>query len=70
MRIWGRLSSINVRKVVFTARLLGLPFQRIEAGGEFGVVRTPDYLARNPNALVPLLEDDGFVRWESNVYER
>jgi len=70
MRIWGRLSSINVRKVVFTARLLQLPFERIEAGGEFGVVRSPEYLARNPNAVVPLLDDDGFTLWESNVIVR
>lgn len=70
IRLWGRLSSINVRKVVFTLQLLGVPFERHEAGGAFGVVRTPDYLARNPNALVPLLEDDGFVLWESNVIVR
>ena len=55
IQLWGRLSSINVRKVVLTLRLLELPFERHEAGGTFGVVRTPDYLARNPNALVPLL---------------
>lgn len=70
IRIWGRLSSINVRKVVFTAKLLGLRFERLEAGGQFGIVQTPDYLARNPNALVPLLDDDGFTLWESNVIVR
>ncbi|TFZ07093.1 glutathione S-transferase family protein [Ramlibacter henchirensis] len=70
IRLWGRLSSINVRKVVFTLQLLELPFERTDAGGEFGVVRTPDYLARNPNALVPLLDDDGFELWESNVIVR
>lgn len=70
IRLWGRLSSINVRKVVFTLQLLGIPFERREAGGAFGVVRTPDYLAHNPNALVPLLDDDGFMLWESNVIVR
>lgn len=70
MVLWGRLSSINVRKVVFTLQLLGLPFERREAGGAFGVVRTPDYLAHNPNALVPLLDDDGYMLWESNVIVR
>jgi glutathione S-transferase len=33
-------------------------------------VRTPDYLARNPNALVPLLDDAGYTLWESNVIVR
>ena len=70
IRLWGRLSSINVRKVVFTLQLLEVPFERRDAGGTFGIVRTPDYLARNPNALVPLLDDDGFTLWESNVIVR
>lgn len=70
MVLWGRLSSINVRKVVFTLQLLRISFERREAGGAFGVVRTPDYLARNPNALVPLLDDDGYTLWESNVIVR
>ena len=70
LTIWGRISSINVRKVVYTAQELGLPFQRLDAGSEFGVVRTPEYLARNPNALVPLLEDGAVQLWESNVIVR
>jgi glutathione S-transferase len=70
LRIWGRMSSINVKKVVWTAQELGLEFQRTEAGGQFGVVRTPDYLRLNPNALVPVIEDGDFVLWESNVIVR
>jgi glutathione S-transferase len=70
LKIWGRISSINVRKVVFTAQELGLPFERIDAGSEFGIVKTPEYLARNPNALVPMLEDGELQLWESNVIVR
>ena len=70
LKIWGRLSSINVRKVVFTAQELGLPFERIDAGSAFGVVKTPEYLARNPNALVPLIDDGEVELWESNVIVR
>jgi glutathione S-transferase len=71
MKIWGRISSINVRKVVLTAQLLGIPFERIDAGAAFGIVQTPEYKAHNPNSLVPLLEeDDGFTLWESNVIVR
>jgi glutathione S-transferase len=70
LRIWGRLSSINVRKVVLAARWLGIPYERTDAGHEFGIVGSPEYLARNPNGLVPLIEDDGFVLWESNVIVR
>ena len=57
LNLWGRISSINVRKVVWCAQELGLDFQRTEAGGAHGLVHTPEYLAMNPNALVPLLQD-------------
>ena len=70
LKIWGRMSSINVKKVVWTAQELGLDFQRTEAGGLFGVVTTPGYMQMNPNSLVPVIEDDGYVLWESNVIVR
>jgi glutathione S-transferase len=77
LQIWGRLSSINVRKVVWCAQELGLAFQRTDAGGRFGVVQTPVYRELNPNALVPTIEtedDDAaggrFRLWESNVIVR
>ena len=74
LNIWGRISSINVRKVVWCAQELGLDFQRTEAGGKFGVVQTPEYLRLNPNALVPAIDDgegeDRVNLWESNVIVR
>ena len=70
LRIWGRISSINVRKVVWAAQELGLPFERIDAGLQHGVVRTAAYRALNPNALVPTVEDGASVLWESNVIIR
>jgi glutathione S-transferase len=70
LRLWGRLSSINVRKVAWTLRELNLPYERREAGGSFGVVDTPEYRQQNPNGLVPVLEDGDFVLWESNVIVR
>ena len=74
LNIWGRISSINVRKVVWCAQELGLTFQRTEAGGKFGVVQTDEYRRLNPNALVPAIDDgEGAQRvslWESNVIVR
>ena len=64
------MSSINVKKVVWTAQELALDFQRTEAGGLFGVVKTPDYMALNPNSMVPVIEDGDYVLWESNVIVR
>ena len=70
LRIWGRLNSINVQKVVWTARELALPYERIDAGGAFGGNRTPEYLRMNPNGKIPVIDDDGFVLWESNAIVR
>ena len=70
LKIWGRISSINARKVVLAARWLGIPFERIDAGHEFGVVKTPAYRDMNPNSLVPTSEDGEFRLWESNVVVR
>jgi glutathione S-transferase len=70
LQIWGRLSSLNVRKVVWTARELGVPFEHINAGRQFGVVDTVEYRRMNPNGLVPLLVDEGYRLWESNVIVR
>jgi len=70
LKIWGRISSINVRKVVWAAQELGLDFERIDAGGAFGVVKTQEYIALNPNSVVPTLIDGDFVLWESNVIVR
>ena len=70
MKIWGRLSSINVRKVVWAAQEAGADFTRTDAGAAFGIVRTPEYLRMNPNALVPVLQDGDITLWESNVIVR
>lgn len=68
--IWGRMNSINVQKVVWAAEDLGLAYTRHDAGMTFGIVNTPEYRAMNPNGLVPVINDNGFVLWESNAIVR
>ena len=70
LRLWGRLSSINVRKAVWALQEAALPFERLDAGLAHGVVNTPAYQALNPNALVPTLQDGDFTLWESNAIVR
>ena len=70
LKIWGRRNSNNVQKVLWLCEEIGLGYEHEDAGGEFGRTRDPDMLARNPNAVVPTIEDDGFVLWESNVILR
>jgi glutathione S-transferase len=74
MQLYGRRSSINVQKVLWTLAELdlieGRDYARIDAGLQFGVVNTPEFLALNPNGLVPTLVDGGHVLWESNTIMR
>ena len=70
LKIWGRKNSINVMKVLWACDELGLAFDRVDLGGAFGGTQEPEYLARNPNARVPTIEDKGLVLWESNAIVR
>ena len=71
IKIWGRNTSSNVQKVMWAVGEIGLPHERVDIGGPFGQNREPTYLAKNPNGLVPTLEEeDGFVLWESNSIVR
>ena len=70
LKIWGRANSINVQKVLWCCGELDLQYERIDAGNAFGIIKTPEYLALNPNGLVPTIEDGDFQLWESNVIVR
>ncbi len=66
LKIIGRRNSSNVQKVLWCCAELGLDFEREDAGCEFGRNDTPAFLAMNPNGLVPVIEHEGCVLWESN----
>ncbi|MPZ43524.1 MAG: glutathione S-transferase [Betaproteobacteria bacterium] len=70
LRIWGRRNSINVQKVLWCCGELNVQFERIDAGMEFGINNTPEYLAKNPNARVPTIEEGDWVLWESHAIVR
>lgn len=69
-KLWGQPKSINVQKVLWGLDELGLPYERIDAGGQFGRNKDADYLKLNPNGLIPTLEVDGVPLWESNAILR
>ncbi len=69
-QVLGRANSSNVMKVIWLLEELGLPYDRKDVGGKFGGNHTPEYLALNPNGVVPTLIEDEFVLWESNAILR
>ena len=70
LKVWGRVNSINVQKVLWALEELKVPYERVDAGMAFGVVNEPFYTKMNPNSRVPTIDDDGFVLWESNAIVR
>lgn len=60
MILLGKSTSINVRKVLWTCAEIGVPYQLEQSSGA-------DVRQVNPNAMVPVVIDDGQVLWESNT---
>jgi len=70
LKIWGRRNSVNVKKVLWCVEELALTYERADAGMQYGVVNTPEYRKMNPNGLVPTMDLDGFILWESHSIVR
>jgi glutathione S-transferase len=65
IKLYDAPQSPNARKVRLFAAELGIPLVRAPLNFAAGELRSPAYLAMNPNGKVPTIEDDGFVLWES-----
>jgi len=70
IKLWGRATSSNVQKVVWTLEELGIAYERIDVGGKFGGLDTPEYGQLNPNRLVPAFQDGDLNLWESHAIVR
>jgi glutathione S-transferase len=70
IQVWGRTTSINTQKVLWTLGELGLEFERFDVGGAFGGLDTASYTSINPNRRIPTIRDGDLVLWESNVIVR
>ncbi len=67
LQVLGRPNSINVRKVLWLCTEIGVPFEHTPWGFPELPLKSPEFLALNPNALVPVIRDGEFVLWESNT---
>lgn len=67
LKVLGKASSINVRKVLWTCAELGIEFDREDWGAGFKSTSQDEFVMLNPNSMVPVILDDDFVLWESNT---
>lgn len=67
LKILGKASSINVRKVLWTSDELGISYEREDWGSGFASTHSPEFIKLNPNAQVPVIIDEAGVLWESNT---
>jgi glutathione S-transferase len=70
LKVWGRRSSFNVQKVMWLVGELDLAHQHFDAGGRFGGLDAPEYLAMNPHGRIPVIRDDDATVWESHAILR
>jgi glutathione S-transferase len=67
MKIYDFAASPNARKVRSVAYELGLTPEWVVVNIFKGENRSPEFLAKNPNGLIPVLEDGDLFLWESNA---
>ena len=80
VKVWGRPTSTNTQRVLWTLDEAGVPYELTLASATtgatgyvwqghapYGVVDSQAYRAMNPNGTIPTIDDDGFVLWESNA---
>jgi len=70
LTVWGRRSSFNVQKVMWLIGELGLDHRHIDAGGRFGGLDAPEFMAMNPHGRIPVIRDDDSTVWESHAILR
>lgn len=70
LKVWGRKTSVNVQKVMWTVAELGLKSERVDVGGAFGGLDTAEFARLNPNRQIPVIEDAGVTLWESGAIIR
>lgn len=68
--LWGRANSANVQKALWALEEVGAAYDRRDAGGKFGGLDTPEFIAMNPNRLVPVLQHNDLTLWESHAIVR
>lgn len=67
MKLYAIVGSSNSRKVLAVAHHLGIELELEYLDVFTDDLQTPDFRQLNPNGMVPVLEDDGFILWESNA---
>src|SRR4051794_20324807 len=67
IKLYDGQRSPNARKVRLICAELGINVEKVSPDFQKGDLRKPEFLELNPNGKIPVIDDDGFVVWESGA---
>lgn len=67
LKIYGANLSSPANKIRMVANVLGLDYEYVQVNIREGENRTQEYLALHPAGKVPVIDDDGFILFESDA---
>ena len=70
LQLLGRISSCNVQKVIWFFKEASIPYENKFYGGKHGGTKDEQFKLLNPNSTVPVINDNGFILYESNAIIR
>jgi len=67
IKLYDGQRSPNARKVRLLCAELAITVEKVSPDFQKGELRSPEFLELNPNGKIPVIDDDGFVIWESGA---
>ena len=67
LKLYDLDRSGNCYKIRLLLSLIELDYEKVMVNANAGENRTPEFLALNPRGQVPVIDDNGYVLWDSTA---